>query len=40
LVRLVIVDNGVKTRIAAAQAEPEEFERRVIGWFESHPPPN
>jgi dipeptidyl aminopeptidase/acylaminoacyl peptidase len=24
----------------AAGAEPEEFERRVIGWFESHPPPN
>jgi fermentation-respiration switch protein FrsA (DUF1100 family) len=22
----------------AAGAEPEEFERRVIGWFESHPP--
>jgi len=22
----------------AAGAEPEEYERRVIGWFESHPP--
>jgi hypothetical protein len=24
----------------AAGAAPEEFERRVVGWFESHPPPN
>jgi dipeptidyl aminopeptidase/acylaminoacyl peptidase len=24
----------------AAGAEPEEFERRVVGWFQSHPPPN
>jgi pimeloyl-ACP methyl ester carboxylesterase len=24
----------------AAGAEPQEFERRVLGWFASHPPPN